>query len=297
MKPHTPPLAGMLLLLGSRGALAHGDALDVPPAWSFDPYVIALLLASLTLYASGAFRLWRRAGIGRGIHPRQVLCYGAGWLLLAGALLSPLHSLGERLFSAHMVEHEIIMACAAPLLAMSRPVGAFFWAFPRDLRQFFARAGHSPVIARPWRAITTPLAATILHGLAIWLWHAPVAFEAAVTNESLHRLQHVSFLTSALIFWWALLRRAEHGAAVLHLFATMIHMTLLGALFTFAGRVLYLQQSRLAEDWGFTPLEDQQLAGLVMWVPAGTVYAGAALAFAALWIRQSSRKARYVVAS
>jgi cytochrome c oxidase assembly factor CtaG len=121
-------------------------------------------------------------------------------------------------------------------------------------------------------------------------------FEAAVESESLHRLQHLSFLVTALAFWWALLRRAGRGAAVLHLFATMIHMTLLGALITFAGRVLYLDQTGFAADWGLTPLEDQQLAGLIMWVPAGTVYAGAALAFAALWIRQSSRRSSHVLA-
>lgn len=295
MKQHLPALAGAFLLLIPRAAFADGDA--ARPEWTFDPYVTALLFASASLYGVGTLRLWRRAGIGRGIRFWQVLCYGTGWLLLAGALLSPLHWLGEHLFSAHMIEHEIVMACAAPLLAVSRPIGAFLWAFPAGPRHGLARAGHHPIARQPWCFVTAPITATILHGIAIWVWHAPLLFEAAVASDPLHRLQHLSFLITALAFWWALVRRAEHGAAVLHLFATMIHMTLLGALFTFAGRVLYVQQSRLAENWGFTPLEDQQLAGLVMWVPAGTIYAGAALAFAGLWIRQSSRRTRHVVSA
>jgi putative membrane protein len=291
-------LAPLLLLLAfampARRALAHGD--HAVPGWTFDPVVVGLLLASAGLYGLGTLRLWRRAGQGHGIRPRQVLCYGAGWLLLAGALVSPLHWLGEHLFSAHMVEHEIVMAGAAPLLALSRPIGAILWAFPPPFRHALGAAGRQPVVRRFWRWVTAPITATLMHGAAIWLWHAPRLFEAAVQSEGLHRLQHLTFLVSALAFWWALFRRAEFGAAVLHLFATMIHMTVLGALITLAGRVLYAHQTGFAENWGLTPLEDQQLAGLIMWVPAGTVYAAAALAFAALWIRQSSRKPRHVPA-
>jgi cytochrome c oxidase assembly factor CtaG len=286
----------VLALLRPGLAFAHGDGDKTDPQWSFDPYVTCLLIASASLYVTGTLRLWRHAGLGRGILPWQTLCYLAGWLLLAGALLSPLHWLGEHLFSAHMVEHEIVMACAAPLLALSRPIGAFLWAFPMRIRKNLARAGHQPSVRRAWRFMTAPLTATVLHGAAIWLWHVPRLFEAAVVSEPLHRLQHLTFLVTALAFWWALVRRAERGAAVLHLFVTMAHMTLLGALITFAGHVLYLHQTSYAAEWGLTPLEDQQLAGLVMWVPAGTVYAGAALAFAALWIRQSSRRTRHVLA-
>jgi putative membrane protein len=290
-------LVGLLLLLRPDFALAHGDADETTAHWTFDPYVTGLLIMSAVFYAVGTWRLWRHAGMGRGIRLWQALCYGLGWLLLAGALCSPLHWLGEHLFSAHMVEHEIVMACAAPLLAASRPTGAFLWALPPQIRAGLGHAARRPLFRRPWRFATSPLIATVLHGTVIWLWHAPPLFEAAVSSEPLHRLQHLTFLVSALAFWWALLRRAEYGSAVLHLFATMIHMTLLGALITFAGHVLYFKQTRFSEEWGLTPLEDQPLAGLVMWVPAGTIYAGAALAFAAIWIRQSSREARHVTAA
>jgi cytochrome c oxidase assembly factor CtaG len=120
--------------------------------------------------------------------------------------------------------------------------------------------------------------------VAIWVWHVPVLFDAAVTDIALHRLQHLSFLLTALLFWWALVRNCGAGAATGHLFITMTHTSLLGALLTFAPRVLYGVQTIHSEQWGLTPLQDQQLAGLIMWVPAGALYGGAALGFAALGI-------------
>ena len=276
-----------LPLLVPSTAWAHAE----DSVWTFDPWVVTPLLLSATLYSLGLVALWRRAGIGRGIRRWQAACYGAGWLLLAVTLVSPLHWLGEHLFTAHMVEHELIMAVAAPLLALARPIGAFLWALPVPAATM---AGAARCRLRTgWSVVTAPVPATIWHGAVIWFWHAPVLFDDAVAHVSLHRLQHLSFLVSALAFWWALVRRAERGAAVLHLFVTMVHTTILGALLVLVPRVLYPGQTALAPQWHLTPLQDQQLAGLVMWVPAGTVYAGAALVFAALWVRQSGEVWRH----
>jgi putative membrane protein len=268
-------------------AQAHGGGADEPIGWSFDPWVVTPLLLAGGAYAIGVSALWRRAGAGRGVRGWHVLAYASGWSALAGALVSPLHTMGEQLFTAHMVEHEIVMAAAAPLLVVARPAVVFLWAWPNTLRQSAARAVRHDTTRAVWSLATAPVAATVLHGLAIWIWHVPVLFDAAVTHIALHRLQHLSFLLTALLFWWALLRNCGAGAATGHLFITMTHTSLLGALLTFAPRVLYGVQTMHAGDWGLTPLQDQQLAGLVMWVPAGTIYAGAALAFAALWIAGS----------
>lgn len=289
----TPRILPVFVLLlctqpGTANAHGHGDV-----AWTFDPCVTVPLLLCGGLYVVGTGRLWRRAGVGRGIRFWQAACYAAGWLSLAGALVSPLHELGEHLFTAHMVEHEIVMACAAPLLALSRPIGAFLWFFPPSIRHLVGRVSHLSRLRTAWLAATSPLPATVVHGAVIWLWHAPPLFDAAVTILAVHRLQHLSFLASALVFWWALARRADRGAAAVHLFATMVHTTLLGVLLTLSPRVLFLRQTADAAHWGLTPLQDQQLAGLVMWVPAGAIYAGAAMAFAALWVRQSGLRWRH----
>lgn len=255
--------------------------------WTWDAWITVPLAASALLYAAGTARLWSRVGIGRGLGPGQVAAYGAGWLTLAGALVSPLHRWGEGLFTAHMVEHELVMAVAAPLIVLGRPGGAVLWGLPRALRRAVARGAARPMARRVWTVLIRPVNATILHGVAIWAWHLPRLFDDAVVDAGLHRLQHLSFLLTALLFWWSLLRRSRPGEAAGHLFLTMLHTSLLGTLLALSPRLLYPAQTAGAPAWSLTPLEDQQLAGLIMWIPAGTVYAGAALAFAAAWIRRS----------
>jgi putative membrane protein len=294
----TIALALALLVLAGP-ARAHGGEAhiwDYAATWTSDLRVIIPLYATAILYLIGTRRVWARAGTGRGVRYRQAFCFWAGWVVLALALLSPLHWLAERLFTAHMVEHEIIMAIAAPLLVLARPGGAILWALPAAWRVRLGGAAKSPAIAWTWRWHTDPLVATILHGVAIWAWHVPALFEAAVANAFLHWLQHLSFLITGLLFWWALFfgraRGRGFGAAAVYLFATATHTGFLGVLLTLSKTSWYPVQTAFAAEWGLTPLEDQQLAGLVMWVPAGMIYAGAALALVGLWIARSSRGTR-----
>jgi putative membrane protein len=278
-----------LLLAGAGTAGAHGMAAAAESArWTLDPWVVTPLAAGGLLYASGVARLHERARNWPGSRTWQACSYAAAWLMLGGALVSPLHWLGEHLFTFHMIEHELVMVVAAPLFVLARPAGPMLWALPAPLRRATARAAVQPVLRSAWLWLTRPRHATLLHGLAIWIWHLPLLFDAAVVNLTLHRLQHLSFLVTALFFWWAMLRRSAPGGAVWHLFITMVHTSVLGALMALAPRVLYHVQTAAAPAFGLTPLEDQQLAGIIMWVPAETVYAGAALALAALWIRRSA---------
>jgi putative membrane protein len=294
----------LVIALHPGKAVAHSGHVhwwEVGTTWTWDPWVIAPLALSLGLYVTGAARLWRRAGRGRGVRPWQIGCFVTGWGLLFGALVAPLHWLGERLFVAHMVEHELLMTLAAPLLAMARPVGAMLWALPQGWRRGLGRFARARPAAVVWRALVEPLVATILHAVAIWAWHVPAFYQAALANDRIHWLQHVSFFITALLFWWALLRgplrERGYGAAVMYLFATSLHTGLLGVLIALSRRLLYPLQSETAAEWGLSPLEDQQLAGLVMWAPGGLVYAAAALAFAAAWIAAAGRSgARHAAA-
>jgi putative membrane protein len=280
---------GLVLVLRPGDADLAWAALCAPgrdTLWTFDAWVIAPLAISGGLYTAGTARLWRRVGVGRGVTRAQAAAYLAGWLALAGALVSPLHRWGEGLFAAHMIEHEVVMAIAAPLLILARPAGALLWALPRAWRHRIGAASQVSGARAAWAALVAPATATLLHGAAIWAWHAPALFDSAVTDVTLHRVQHLAFLVTALLFWWAMLRRSP-GAAAGSVALTMLHTSLLGALLALAPRILYPAQTAGAAAWGLTPLEDQQLAGLLMWVPAGTIYAGAALWFAARWIRRS----------
>jgi putative membrane protein len=287
-------LALALLAAGATPASAHGGAADYlgsAETWTTAPSITVPLFLAGLLYWIGTIRVWRRAGHGRGVRRWEVACFWAGWLALALALVSPLHWLGERLFTAHMIEHEIMMTVAAPLIVLARPGGAYLWAFPAGWRRALGGVGRVRVLAAVWRWLTDPLGATVLHGFAIWAWHAPALFEAAVRIEAVHWLQHASFLVSALLFWWALVhgraRERGYGAAVFYLFATALHTGFLGILLTVARKPWYPVQTAFAAEWGLTPLEDQQLGGLIMWVPGGMAYFVAALALAALWIRRS----------
>jgi cytochrome c oxidase assembly factor CtaG len=263
--------------------------------WSFDPFGAIPLALSGVLYTAGVARLWARAGIGESVKPWQASCFAAGWLSLLAALVTPLHELGEHLFTAHMIEHEVLMAVAAPLLAVSRPIGAFLHALPKTWRHGLSRAAGARWISVPWGWLTRPLDATILHGMAIWVWHTPALFDSTVTSETMHRLQHISFLVTALFFWWAVFRRGwrDYGSGAIHVAATMVHTSILGALIALSPRLLYVLQTKDAPAFGLTSLEDQQLGGLIMWVPAGAIYGAIALALVGLWISARGRKTSF----
>jgi cytochrome c oxidase assembly factor CtaG len=284
-------IAAVLTILGAFGlpaAFAHGAlSFGATPSWTFDPWIVIPLAASAALYICGRVALSSRNRAGGNARSWSVVAYAVGWLTLAGALMSPLHWLGEHVFTFHMIEHEIVMAISAPLLVLSRPVGPLLWGLPRGPRLAVARLMQRRPVRAGWAWLTRPTCATLIHGVVIWVWHAPTLFDLAVANDSVHRWQHLSFFIAAVLFWWSMLKRSNRSVAGWHLFITMLHTSLLGALMTLAPRVLYGVQTAHSADWGLTPLQDQQLAGLVMWIPAGTVYAGAALAMIALLIRQS----------
>ena len=284
-----------LMVLGSANA---GFAHELEPhtngaVWTFDPWIVVPLLLTAGPYGIGSMVLRQRTRSGSQFHPWRNFAFVAGWLTLVGALVSPLHWLGEHLFTFHMIEHEILMAISAPLLVLAAPIGIWLWSLPRRYRFTVGRFLRRPGLVGCWQWLRTGRNATLVHGIAIWAWHAPVLFDAAVTNIMLHRLQHLSFLMTAIVFWWAVLRNNNAGLAAWHLFVTMLHTSVLGALMALAPRVLYQAQTATAAAWGLTPLEDQQLAGLIMWVPAGTIYAGAAMAMLTIWIRQSGAARRH----
>jgi putative membrane protein len=267
------------------GSIAPATGPDELWRWNLEPWLLWLLLVSAVLYAAGIAHLWRQAGAARGIRGWQAAAFACGWLALAAALLSPLDRWGVLLFSAHMVQHEVLMIVAAPLLVLGRPLAAWTWAFAPSYRRLAGRATRRPAFARAWNAVTQPLAAWALHALALWVWHVPRLFDAALRSEALHVLQHASFLASALLFWWAVLgsdpRFRGKSFALLYLFTTMLHTGALGALLTLAPAPWYSAYAVSAGQFGLDALEDQQLGGLVMWVPASAAYLLAALAMVA----------------
>jgi putative membrane protein len=213
--------------LTAAPALAHGVGPPrVEPTWSFEPWIVAPLALAGASYGVGFIRLRARSGQGRPERDRLAGLFALGWLFLAGAVVSPLHALGERSFTAHMVEHELLMLVAAPLLVLSRPLSTMIWALPAGGRKALGGAATSRGLQGLWRNLTTPWSATALQAAALWLWHLPMLFDRALASDGWHIAQHLSFLVSALLFWTAMLpgqRRAPGlGGPVLCLFATSV---------------------------------------------------------------------------
>lgn len=279
-----------VLLLGASAAQAHvtTDVLTPGAAWTYDPWLVAPLYVSGIAFLVGTTRVWRAAGAGHGLKFRQVAAFWTGWSVLALALVSPLHWLGEHLFAAHMIEHELLIVVAAPLLAYARPSGAIIWSLPEALRPGVGSIMRTRAVVASWAVVGHPVTATALHGLAFWVWHAPILYSLTLANETVHRVEHLSFFFTALLFWWVLFHgrgpgrgeRVRDVIAIGCLFVTILHSGLLAALLTLSPHVLYPAQVQFSRDFGLTPLEDQQLAGVLMWVPMGLVYTGAALFFA-----------------
>ncbi|SAK99898.1 membrane protein [Caballeronia pedi] len=278
-------------LVACADAQAHVATTEASPfAWTFDPWIVIVLAVSLALYVAGYVRLRTRGAQGRAGRTARLAAFGAGWLVLVGALVSPLHALSEWLFSAHMLQHELFMLVAAPLLVIGRPLAVWLWAFPAAARTRIGAATRARWIRLPWRLVTLPIVAWTLHAAALWCWHAPRFFEAALARPGIHTLQHASFLASALLFWWTVFGRASevqgssNAHAMLSLFTTMVHTGALGALLTLAPGVWYPSCIETTRALGFDPLQDQQLGGLVMWVPGGLAYLIGGLLVGARWL-------------
>ena len=216
----------------------------------------------LTVFAAvAAVWLWR------GPRDRRAAYAAGAWTLLAVALVSPLCALTSALFSARVVHHGVVMLLAAALAALA------FRSSPS--------AATAPAL----------ILATLLQVVVLWLWHAPPLYGWALSNDAVYWLMQLTLLGSSVLFWRSI-RSAPDLAAVLALGITMAQMGLLGALIALADAPLYAPHLLTTTAWGLTPLEDQQLAGLIMWAPMAAVYLAAAVVRAAPMLRDEPRPLR-----
>jgi cytochrome c oxidase assembly factor CtaG/cytochrome c2 len=285
-----------LLMAAPAVVSAHELTGRAPREWEFDPLVVVPLAVALVLYAAGLARVWRRAGPGRGISWWSGASFAAGWIALAVALVSPIAWLSRILFSVHMTQHTLLMLVAAPLLTFGHPLLAWMWALGDRPRDRVARALRAPRLVRAWHVLTAPATVFLLQAAALWVWHIPSWYEAALGDDGIHAIQHLSFVAAGSLFWWAMTEgrygRSGYGLGVLYVFMTAVHSGGLGALLTFAPAVWYPEYARQAAGWRLDPLADQQLAGLLMWIPAGVVFTVFGLALTAAWLGEAERRVR-----
>ncbi|KAF2989931.1 cytochrome c oxidase assembly protein [Methylocystis sp. MJC1] len=221
--------------------------------------------------------------------------FGLALVLTLLALGSQLSELSESLFSAHMAQHLMLIMVCAPLFAAARPAHVFFRILPLSARRWLAALS---------RRRLARLLAFFFSPVAIWLyfvgvfsaWHIPGLYARALADEAIHIAEHLSFFLAAFGFWSVAFglypaHALSLGARVLYVASAALLSALPGALIAIAPRPLYAAHRLGAISFGLTPLEDQQLAGLVMWIPGGFVYMGVILGLLVLCLRRAERRA------
>jgi putative membrane protein len=285
-------------MLGLRLLLLTGLALAASPAaahgahsgalgWTLDPLLTLPLGVALIIYLIGWKRLAERASQS----PRGATLFLSGWLVLTLSLVSPLHEAGERSFTMHMIEHELIMLIATALLAASGSGGVLAWGLPRPLRTALGGSWKSPVSAA-WKRLTEPVTATAVQALVLWAWHAPPLFDRALDSFGWHIAQHSCFFVSSLLFWWAMFnprgRSSGYGVSAACLFATSLIGGALGALMSLSSSPWYADYAAMGMTGiGLDPTNDQRLAGLIMWIPGGLVHGAAAVVMFYRWLKSA----------
>lgn len=299
-------LIATLLALTPLLALAHTRPRPNPDnvwaAWYVDPVVAISMLITSWLYLRGVRNLWNTAGHGKLISAKQRNAWYLAMFSLMIALFSPLDALGGALFSAHMVQHLILFVVTPWLLAYARPGLGVWWGLSTAARKRIGRSvGTHQIVRRMHAASGNPAIIVIAFTAVLWLWHTPALYNAALRSDFLHAVEHFSFMAGAYLLWsW--LVSVQHsqggpngdrqGLAILIVFVTVMQSGLLGAILTFARTTLYEMHAGYTELWGLGLLQDQQIAGLLMWVPMGLTFTLVALLLFRSWLIASERQAR-----
>lgn len=290
-----PNTVVLLLLAWPPSLFAHvSDAARAAPGFNIDLLLQTMLFSGLLLYGIGLRRLWRN-GIGRGVSVMRAGATGVGWAVLGLALISPLDQWAQYSLAAHVSQHMLLIALCPPLLLAGLPGIVILGLLPARV----ARTLYVPIQAlrqrSAWRCLSSPGSATVVQAAVMWGWHLPAAMHIALRHEGVHWLMHTSFLAVGLWFWRALLRSVREPrlgvvASAVAIVGSMMAMGLLGALMTWADTALYAEYIEQARLRGGNPLQDQQLAGLIMWVPAMLPYLIGGLALVAMWLRRGERR-------
>ena len=270
-------------------------------SWDLQPWVMVSLAVACLGYARGlaALPAGRRDRI---FGPWRIASFCAGILVLVIALLSPLSSLDDQLFSAHMAQHLLLMLVAPPLLVYSRPIMAWMCALPTGGRRAVSglwsrRRG----LQRCTALLMNPLSVWVLASATLWFWHLPGPYRWAAGNEGVHILEHFLLFATSLMFWSVVIepygrRHIDYGLCLMFVAAFSVQIGMLGAILTFASHPLYTADAAALLPWGFSPLEDQQLAGVVMWVPVGLIHLSTMAILFLAWLKHAERRAQASVA-
>ncbi|HEX7130245.1 MAG TPA: cytochrome c oxidase assembly protein [Rhodanobacteraceae bacterium] len=263
--------------------------------WNWEPWLLACIAITTVPYLIGIARMdreQRRRILGRW----RALSFLAGIAVLLLALESPLDGVADDLFSAHMLQHMLLLLVIPPLLVAGRPVITWLWAFNLDARRGMVRGWTRAGLQSAFRVLLRPLVVWVLLTIALCFWHLPGPYGWALHHEWVHDLEHLSFLALSLAFWTIVIepygrRRAlGYGGTIVFVVSSGFVMSLIGAILTLAPHPVYAVHLDTAR-YGLTALADQQLAGIIMWIPSNLIHLGALCAVFFAWFHADARGA------
>ena len=239
-------------------------------SWQADPGVVTGLVALGVAYTAAV--LWRRRlAPGAGVEPLKAASFAGALLVLFGALTGPIHDLSDYyLFSAHMVQHMLLVFAMPPLLLYGTPG----WMLRPLLRD--------PTLLRLGRTLTRPAGAFATFNLILVAWHLPPFYNLAMEQHPVHILGHLLMMAGSVILWWPVLSptdelpRAPYPIQMLYLFVVGLPMVMVAIFISMADGLLYSYYAAAPRIWAkLTPRADQHLGGLIMWIPGGMVFLAA----------------------
>lgn len=297
MRRLLPPVLIGLLLLVPAPVLAHGAEAPSPSfpssllEWRLDPTAIVPLLLVAALYV-WAVRRVDAAHPGNRHPAHRTWLFMAGLAAIAVALTSPIEAYEGLLFSVHMIQHMLLELVAAPLLLAGAPITLALRASSPTVRRRLLSVLQSRVV----HVVSFPVIAWVLFAAVNWGWHFSTLYDQALENELLHYFQHATFLGAALLFWWPAIGadpspwRLPHPMRLFYLFLAMPQNSFLGVALLQTSTVLYPHYVTNGRTWGPSPLEDQHLGGVLMWVMGDMAFLVGMAVVVALWVRHEERR-------
>jgi len=245
-------------------------------AWSAEPAVTIPVAVAAVVYACGWVKI--RPRLPERFGARRPAAFAAGLGAIVLALCSPIDAAGAHLLRAHMVQHMLLMLVAPPLLWAGAPLAPLLLGLPLPLRRAVAAALAAAPVRRLLSFLTHPTTSWIAFAAAFWIWHLPAVYELALASDSWHHVEHLCFFGAAMLFWrpvilaWPARSPWPRWAMIPYLLLAELQNTILAAILAFADRVIYPTYATLPPLGALSALEDQSLAGVIMWLPGSIAF-------------------------
>jgi len=255
--------------------------------WNFAPSILMMLFSQAALYGYLIYLARQDGHWGSEVRASHVIYFALGLILIFTALVTPIDALSnEALFSAHMVQHILLMLLASACLLLGTP--GYWIRYLYDL----------PVLKKVLPIATHPIVTLLSFNAVMWIWHLPALYEGALRDPNIHILEHMMFLVFGVLMWLPVVHDVppkhvlSYPARMAYLFACMVSSSILGAIFAFAPAIAFPFYGDVPLAFGLTPMTDQQLAGLIMWVPGSSIFFVAILVVFAAWLKAEDRTAK-----